>query len=105
MPDNAGRDPAEVAKTLSAWLATKLPAGADPDVADVNAPAANGFSNETILCRATWTDDGQRTTRRLVVRVAPTVVRAYESGPEGLVLIAVGNDRPEGGDGEIVKDF
>ncbi|HEY1732949.1 MAG TPA: phosphotransferase family protein [Acidimicrobiales bacterium] len=72
MPDNAGRDPAEVANTLSAWLATKLPAGADPEVADVNAPAANGFSNETILCRATWTDDGQRTTRRLVVRVAPT---------------------------------
>ena len=40
-----------------------------------------------------------------VVRVAPTVVRAYESGPDGLVIIAVGNDRPEGGDGEMVKDF
>jgi mannose-6-phosphate isomerase-like protein (cupin superfamily) len=40
-----------------------------------------------------------------VVRVAPKVVRAFESGPEGLVYIAVGNDRPEGGDGEMVKDF
>jgi mannose-6-phosphate isomerase-like protein (cupin superfamily) len=34
-----------------------------------------------------------------VVRVAPTTVRGFESGPEGLDLIAVGADRPEGGDG------
>jgi mannose-6-phosphate isomerase-like protein (cupin superfamily) len=40
-----------------------------------------------------------------VIRVAPNVVRAFESGPDGLVYIAVGNDRPEGGDGEMVKDF
>jgi mannose-6-phosphate isomerase-like protein (cupin superfamily) len=40
-----------------------------------------------------------------VVRVAPKVVRGFEGGPEGLVMIAVGNDRPEGGDGEMVQDF
>ncbi|HEY5189540.1 MAG TPA: hypothetical protein VII87_10935 [Solirubrobacteraceae bacterium] len=40
-----------------------------------------------------------------VIRVAPTVVRAFESGPDGLVYIAVGNDRPEGGDGQMVQDF
>jgi mannose-6-phosphate isomerase-like protein (cupin superfamily) len=40
-----------------------------------------------------------------VIRVAPAVVRAFEGGPDGLGLIAVGNDRPEGGDGEMVKDF
>ena len=34
-----------------------------------------------------------------VIRVAPAVVRAFESGPEGLELIAVGGPRPEGGDG------
>jgi mannose-6-phosphate isomerase-like protein (cupin superfamily) len=39
------------------------------------------------------------------VRVAPGVVRAFEGGPEGLELIAVGADRPEGGDGEMVQDF
>src|SRR5271166_3635056 len=33
-----------------------------------------------------------------VVRVAPQVVRAFEGGPEGLEIIAVGSDRPEGGD-------
>ena len=40
-----------------------------------------------------------------VIRVAPTVARAFEGGPDGLVLVAIGNDRPEGGDGEMVEDF
>jgi quercetin dioxygenase-like cupin family protein len=35
------------------------------------------------------------------VRVAPDVVRAFEAGPEGLEIIAVGGPRPEGGDGAI----
>jgi mannose-6-phosphate isomerase-like protein (cupin superfamily) len=34
-----------------------------------------------------------------VVRVAPEVVRAFESGPDGLELIAIGGPKPEGGDG------
>ena len=40
-----------------------------------------------------------------VVRVAPGVARAFEGGPDGLELIAIGNDRPEGGDGEMIPDF
>ena len=40
-----------------------------------------------------------------VLRVAPEVVRSFEGGPDGLALIAIGNDRPEGGDGEMVKEF
>jgi quercetin dioxygenase-like cupin family protein len=34
-----------------------------------------------------------------VVRVAPEVVRAFEAGPDGLDIIAVGGPKPEGGDG------
>ena len=34
-----------------------------------------------------------------VVRVSPPVVRAFAGGPDGLEVIAVGSDRPEGGDG------
>jgi quercetin dioxygenase-like cupin family protein len=34
-----------------------------------------------------------------VIRVAPEVVRAFEAGPDGLQLIAVGGPKPEGGDG------
>jgi quercetin dioxygenase-like cupin family protein len=36
-----------------------------------------------------------------VVRVAPEVVRGFEAGPDGLVLIAVGGPKPEGGDGVL----
>jgi quercetin dioxygenase-like cupin family protein len=34
-----------------------------------------------------------------VLRVAPEVVRAFEAGPDGLDLIAVGGPRPEDGAG------
>ncbi len=40
-----------------------------------------------------------------VIRVAPRVARGFEGGPDGLELIAIGNDRPEGGDGEMLPEF
>ena len=40
-----------------------------------------------------------------VLRVAPSVARGFEAGPDGLEIIAVGNDRPEGGDGEMLPEF
>lgn len=39
-----------------------------------------------------------------VVRVAPHVVRGFDAGPEGLEVIAIGSDRPEGGDGVRVAE-
>jgi uncharacterized cupin superfamily protein len=48
-------------------------------------------------------DDEIRALRRWdVVRVHPTTVRAFEAGDDGLELIAIGSDRPEGGDGVFV---
>jgi quercetin dioxygenase-like cupin family protein len=45
-------------------------------------------------------DDEIRAIRQWdVIRVAPEVVRAFEAGPDGLDLIAVGGHKPEGGDG------
>src|SRR3954468_3214429 len=44
-------------------------------------------------------DDEVRELRQWdVIRVSPQIVRAFEGGPEGLELIAIGADRPEGGD-------
>jgi quercetin dioxygenase-like cupin family protein len=34
-----------------------------------------------------------------VIRVAPQVVRAFEAGPEGLEVIAIGGPKPQEGDG------
>jgi mannose-6-phosphate isomerase-like protein (cupin superfamily) len=40
-----------------------------------------------------------------VVRVAPSTVRGFAAGPDGLEVLAVGSDRPEGGDGQPAKDW
>jgi quercetin dioxygenase-like cupin family protein len=37
------------------------------------------------------------------LRVAPEVVRAFEAGPDGLDVIAIGGPKPEGGDGELAS--
>jgi len=39
------------------------------------------------------------------VRVAPGTVRAFEGGPDGLELLAIGSDRPEGGDGVRIDEW
>jgi mannose-6-phosphate isomerase-like protein (cupin superfamily) len=44
-------------------------------------------------------DEIQDIRRWDVIRVGPAVVRAFEAGPDGLELIAVGGPKPEGGDG------
>jgi quercetin dioxygenase-like cupin family protein len=38
-----------------------------------------------------------------VIRVAPEVVRAFEAGPDGLDLVAIGGPKPEGGDGQMAE--
>ena len=39
------------------------------------------------------------------LRVPPSVVRAFEAGPDGLTLICIAGDRPGGGDTERFPDF
>jgi quercetin dioxygenase-like cupin family protein len=50
-------------------------------------------------------DDVLELERWDVVRVAPQSVRGFEGGPDGLEIIAIGADRPEGGDGELVPEW
>lgn len=40
-----------------------------------------------------------------VLRIAPRVLRAFEGGPAGLELIAIGSDTREGEGGQAVEDF
>ena len=39
-----------------------------------------------------------------IVRVAPATFRGFVAGPDGLELLAIGSDRPEGGDGVHTDD-
>lgn len=61
-----------MAGDLAAWLVTRLPAGAEPEVSLSGASDANGMSNETILADVTWTEGGARRTHGFVVRMAPS---------------------------------
>jgi quercetin dioxygenase-like cupin family protein len=46
-------------------------------------------------------DDELRELRQWdVLRVAPGTFRGFAAGPDGLDLLAIGSDRPDGGDGE-----
>jgi aminoglycoside phosphotransferase (APT) family kinase protein len=104
MPDIDQRDPAATAATLTRWLATKS-GDASVEVFDVHAPASNGFSNETILCRTRSTKGDAGGEKRLVVRVAPTkhllfldaqfstqyrVMRTLADGPTDIPLPRLG---------------
>ncbi|WP_137722979.1 phosphotransferase family protein [Prescottella subtropica] len=70
-PGASRTDPGELAHRLQDWLRTALPADADPQVTDVQVPAANGMSNETILFDAVWFEAGERRHHDLVARIAP----------------------------------
>jgi aminoglycoside phosphotransferase (APT) family kinase protein len=56
---------------LTAWLATRLPAGARPELSALEIPQGAGHSNETLLFDATWREGGDRRRARYVARVRP----------------------------------
>ena len=65
------RDLEATAATLARWL--EQVAGVErPEVADVAIPGSTGWSNETVLFDATWGKGGDRRTRCLVARIAPS---------------------------------
>jgi quercetin dioxygenase-like cupin family protein len=52
-----------------------------------------------------WLDGDVVELRRMdVVRVGPPVVRAFEAGPEGLTIVAIGGPKPADGDGVRAGD-
>ncbi len=66
------RDPATVPPLLEDWLTGALPAGAEPEVTILSGIDSNGMSSETLVFDATWTEDGERSAREFVARVAPS---------------------------------
>lgn len=77
------RDPDETARRLGRWLSEARGLD-DVQVGDIELPGATGWSNETILFRASWADpssegDGTRRDHELVARVAP---REYTVFPD-----------------------
>jgi len=66
-PKTSTRDLAATRDALEQWLATKLPAGSEPRISDLDVPPTSGMSSETILFDATWGDEQAE----LVGRIPP----------------------------------
>ena len=64
-------DGSQIADRLGAWLASRLPEGADPAVSDFDANATNGMSSDTVLFDATWQEAGDVRKQGFVARIAP----------------------------------
>jgi aminoglycoside phosphotransferase (APT) family kinase protein len=73
MPIPSTRDKDQTARALSAWLAVRIAdCASEVVITDISAPATSGFSNETWIVPASWTDAaGERLSEEFVVRVAP----------------------------------
>lgn len=67
----SSRDAEDLRARLTAWLAAELPPGAEPEVVIHEGIQTNGMSSETVLLGITSTEDGTRSTREYVARVAP----------------------------------
>lgn len=75
MPALEQRDPVATGEQLAGWLAERLPAGAEPELVAIETPPGSGFSGETLLVTARWTEAGRRADRALVVRCEPRQFR------------------------------
>ena len=77
MPIPAMRDLDVARRTIAAWLAAQRPEWERLEVGELQGPGGTGFSNETLIFDATWTEAGRRHTQGLVVRVEPTTYRVF----------------------------
>lgn len=77
MPVPEQRDPGRTRAVLATWLAGQLPGADELSISALRTPAASGFSSETLLFDAEWTQDGDPRQQALVARVAPTSYRLF----------------------------
>jgi aminoglycoside phosphotransferase (APT) family kinase protein len=70
------RDHEEVARILRDWF-ERVRGFTAVDARNVSIPASTGYSNETILFDASWSDGGERTQHELVARVAPSSYQVF----------------------------
>jgi aminoglycoside phosphotransferase (APT) family kinase protein len=70
-PQTFTRDLEQTRSALEGWLAARRPDVASVRVSQLDIPATNGMSTETLLFEAVWDEDGSERTEPLVARVAP----------------------------------
>lgn len=66
------RDQEETRARLRDWISSRVPGARDVEVSEVGGPAYTGYSHETLMFDAAWTEDGSRRAQGLVARVEPS---------------------------------
>jgi aminoglycoside phosphotransferase (APT) family kinase protein len=71
------RDDDTIREVMREWLTEHIADSSGLTVAELDRPQGAGGSNETLLVRANWTQDGRARTVELVVRIAPTTLQVF----------------------------
>lgn len=72
MPAQGQYDIDQIRRRLEQWLGAKIPGAEGLAVGDIGAPGETGFSSETMLIDASWTEQGRPIQGRFVLRTRPT---------------------------------
>ena len=84
MPTPWQRNLEQDGKKFEAWLRRQLPDARDLVLTPLVAPTSSGFSNETLLCEAKWTESGAPKRESLVVRIQPIGYQVFPEYDMGL---------------------
>ncbi|MGH7822685.1 MAG: phosphotransferase, partial [Candidatus Binatia bacterium] len=87
------RDLDDAARKLRPWLSARLSNAKDLRIEGACAPPSTGFSNETLLFDARWSEDGIERSQGFVARIKATgfqVFPEYDIGRQYRVLEALG---------------
>ncbi len=93
MPPPKTRDLALTRQRLCAWLAGKLDGARDLRIGELTGPSTTGFSSDTVMFDAEWTESGHAHCERLVARFRPqgmTVFPSYDMRSQYRVLQILG---------------
>lgn len=77
MPTPWQRDLERDRRNLTEWLAARLPDARSPRLETLRAPAASGFSNDTLLFDLCYEQDGRSRREPLVARIQPTGFQVF----------------------------
>jgi len=84
MPTPWQRNLEEDGQKFERWLRGQLAGARDLVVTPLVAPQSSGFSNETLLCEAAWTEAGRPRSESLVVRIQPIGYQVFPEYDMGL---------------------
>ncbi len=87
------RDPESAKRSLATWLGVRLPDATEIEIHVSGASEVSGFSSDTIIFDATWTESGGSRRQGFVVRAAPmgeAVFRTYEIDLQFAIMQALG---------------